>query len=321
MALITIQDRQVEVDIAHELEQYEWSNANWSDNKLIASSPFRSEDRHPSFYIDLEGEYAAVFGDSAAEDDRYSSGTLPTLLAYLRNETYEESCEYLLEKYDVDYSTSDIELRMSATIPQDRRYSPIPSEVYDKPVEYEYMRSRGIHPKVTEMNGIFDAGKTVGIPWRDVNGDVMAIKYRSKTSKIFFYETGGMPLKNLVYGLDIVVERGITRAVIVESEIDAMTWQSAGIFAIALGGARMNAKQADMILSAGITEVVLGGDNDEAGRNFNRKVESLLENKVDIYELDYREFNGMKDSNELGASRLRKLAMRRKSLLSEVMIL
>lgn len=57
--------------------------------------------------------------------------------------------------------------------------------------------------------------------------------------------------------------------------------------------------------------------------NFNRKVESLLENKVDIYiyDLDYAEFNGKKDANDLGASRLRKLTMRRKSLLSEVMIL
>src|SRR5699024_5991052 len=110
MALITIQDRQVEGDIAHELEQYEWSNANWTDNKLITSSPLRSEDRHPSFYSDLEGEYAAVLAAPAAADDRYSSGTLPTLLAYLRNETYEESCEYLFEKYDVGYSTSDIDL-------------------------------------------------------------------------------------------------------------------------------------------------------------------------------------------------------------------
>src|SRR5699024_5067221 len=84
MALIRIGDRHIDVDILEELEQYEWENARWTDTKLIASSPFRN-DSAPSFYVDISGSYAGVFGDSGAYDSYYESGTLPKLLAYLRN--------------------------------------------------------------------------------------------------------------------------------------------------------------------------------------------------------------------------------------------
>lgn len=320
MALINILDRQVDVDIRSELEEFEWQNASWETNKLIASSPFRGSDRHPSFYIDFTGEYAGVWGDSAAEDDYLQSGTLPKLLAFLRDESYEEACEYLLEKYDVEYSSDGIELRMSATVSQEERHRPIASEVYKRPLDGTYMRSRGIHPKVVEMMGVFDAGKAVGVPWKNAKGDVMAVKYRSKTDKFFWYETGGQPLRELIYGLDIVIERGITRAVICEAETDAMTWQSAGIFAIAIGGARFNAKQADMILASGLNEIILGGDNDLAGRRFNERVADMLRNKVDVYDMDYTQFGRMKDANEIGAQLLRQARFKKRQNKTEVRI-
>ena len=111
MALIRIGDRQIDVDIREELDQFEWYGAKWTDDKLIASSPFR-DDTAPSFYIDLEGEYAGVFGDSGAYDSYYESGTLPKLLAYLRNESYEDAVDYLLSKYDYEYSNEDVILKI-----------------------------------------------------------------------------------------------------------------------------------------------------------------------------------------------------------------
>src|SRR5699024_12436052 len=95
MALIRIGDRHIDVDIREELDQFEWYSAKWTDDKLIASSPFR-DDTAPSFYIDLEGEYAGVFGDSGAYDSYYESGTLPRLLAPLRNESTQNAVEHLL---------------------------------------------------------------------------------------------------------------------------------------------------------------------------------------------------------------------------------
>lgn len=320
MATITVQGRQIDVNIREELEEYEWESATWTDQKLIASSPFR-EDQAPSFYIDLAGEFAGVWGDSALVGEYNGSGTLPKLLAHLRRETYEEACEYLLAKYDVDYSTDEIELKVGVLVDEDRTSIPTLSETLDNiELDTEYLPTRGIHPKVIEMMSVYNKGNAIGIPWYSMDGRLSAIKYRRKDAKEFWYAKGSVPISELVYGLDIVVQRGITRAVICEAEVDSMTWMSAGIFAIAIGGARMNAKQADMVLSSGIEGAILGGDNDAPGRKFNDIVAKHLKDKVELFDLDYAEFGGKKDANDLGASKLSRLSTTRRSSLSNIRI-
>lgn len=308
MALIRIGDRHIDVDIREELDQFEWENAKWTDDKLIASSPFR-DDTAPSFYIDLEGEYAGVFGDSGAYDSYYESGTLPKLLAYLRNESYEDAVDYLLSKYDYEYSNEDVILATPTPLDTSPRSHIMPEHLYAKPIDTEYLDGRGIHPKVVEMMGVFDNGNSIGIPWRDINGNVVAIKYRSKRDKTFYYEEGGAKLAELVYGLNIVVERGISRIAIVEAEIDAMTMMSAGVFAVAIGGARFNEHQADLIIASGVKEVILAGDNDLKGRQFNDKVAKMLRGYVELLTMDYSKYGGCKDVNELGTEGLRRVPL------------
>ena len=309
MALIRIGDRHIDVDIREELDQFEWENAKWTDDKLIASSPFRYGDNSPSFYIDLEGEFASVWGDSGAYDSYYESGTLPKLLAYLRNESYEDAVDYLLSKYDYEYSNEDVILTTPTPLDTSPRSHIMPEHLYAKPIDTEYLDGRGIHPKVVEMMGVFDNGNSIGIPWRDINGNVVAIKYRSKRDKTFYYEEGGAKLSELVYGLNIVVERGISRIAIVEAEIDAMTTMSAGVFAVAIGGARFNEHQADLIIASGVKEVILAGDNDLKGRQFNDKVAKMLRGYVELLTMDYSKYGGCKDVNELGTEGLRRVPL------------
>ena len=309
MAIITVLDRQVDVNIREEVEEFEWEGAKWSDEKLIARSPFR-DDRTPSFYITFEGEFAGVFGDSAAEDDYYKSGTLPKLLAFLRNETYEEACDYLLSKYDYDYTSEEISLITPEPISFEE---PQPNLTLPDPIVYdtEYLPSRGIHPKIIELQNVFDNGKSVGIPWYDTNGQLSAIKYRSKKGKEFWYASGSKPVGTLVYGLDTVIERGISRVAICEAEIDAMTWQSAGIYAIAIGGARINERQVDQIIASGVDEIIIAGDNDAQGRKFNEKIQKFFTGIVDLWETDYSSYGTIKDVNELGVDKLRKIPIKK----------
>ena len=311
MAIITVLDRQIDVNIREEVEEFEWEGAKWSDEKLIARSPFR-DDRTPSFYITFEGEFAGVFGDSAAESDWYKSGTLPKLLAYLRNETYEEACDYLLSKYDYDYTSEEISLITPDPLDQNPMFKVVDLGVYaDRPLDTDYLPSRGIHPKVIELQGVFDNGNSIGIPWRDTNGNVRAIKYRSKKSKEFWYYGEGTPVGKLVYGLDTVIERGISRVAICEAEIDAMTWQSAGIYAIAIGGARINERQVDQIIASGVDEIIIAGDNDAQGRKFNEKIQKFFTGIVDLWETDYSSYGTIKDVNELGVDKLRKIPIKK----------
>ena len=305
MATIVIRDRPLDIDVRAEVEKYEWKNAVWTDTKLIASSPFRY-DNTPSFFLTFEGEYAGVFGDSAYDDDYYKAGNIVKLLAFLRKETEDETVSYLMSKYDYEYSDSDIEL-IKPSIQIEKRYQPLELEEieYDK----SYLQSRGIPDRIVRLQNVFDKGNAIGICWYNTNGQLSAIKYRNKNSKEFWYEKGSTPIKDLVYGLDKVYERGIKRVAICEGEIDAMTWQAAGIYGIAIGGARLNERQKELIINSGIDEMILSGDNDTAGQRFNDLVYRSFKDSFDLFRLDYSEFEGSKDVNDLGVERLKKLTL------------
>src|SRR5690625_1876617 len=92
--------KNMEVDVRAELEQFDWTNAHWTHDRLIASSPFRYETR-PSFFVTLDpsSEYYGCWGDSGAVDDEWQSGNFTKLLSFLRAETYEETEEYLRYTY------------------------------------------------------------------------------------------------------------------------------------------------------------------------------------------------------------------------------
>ena len=97
MAIVKIEGKPLDIDLHEELGAFNWDKLNVTEDKWIACSPFR-EDSSPSFWVNLSGNFAGWFGDSAWDEDRYKSGNLLRLLTFLRNESYEETLEYLLEK-------------------------------------------------------------------------------------------------------------------------------------------------------------------------------------------------------------------------------
>jgi DNA primase len=106
MTSIKVRGFTYEVDIRTELEQFNWVQPKWSTDKLIAASPFRY-DKTPSFFVNFTGQYAGCFGDSGAYDAEWASGNFVKLLSFLRNETYEETEEYLAGEYGWQAETGD----------------------------------------------------------------------------------------------------------------------------------------------------------------------------------------------------------------------
>ncbi|RPF54780.1 toprim domain-containing protein [Abyssicoccus albus] len=322
MANIKVGDRHIDVDLMAELEPYEFHRQKRSGDKLIACSPFRDDDT-PSFFINAgDSEYAGTWGDSGAYDDYWKSGNFVQLLAYLRSETYEETVDYLRSIYDYEYVDTDIHIEFKPLYER-KGFVEVPKDKYeDKSIDYAYLKSRGINPKVIEKNGIFDNGSSIGIPWHDINGRVANIKYRSKYDKVFWYENEATPINRLVYGIHHVVQNGIKRIVVCEAEIDAMTWQSSGTMAVAVGGSAFNRIQADLIVASGVEEVILGGDFDAKGRLLNERVYELLRNKVnDIYRVQItEEMSRLKDANNLGIIRLSELNFERVNNLPTITI-
>src|SRR5690625_1326184 len=296
MTILNIRNRSVQVDIEAELSEYPFDNARWGADKLIASSPFRT-DTHASFFVNLEGEYAGTWADSGAINEEYSRGNFVKLISLLNDISYEEASEYLIEKYGVLHELKSdgepIRLRAPSLRPKTTKERLLSADTITQAIS-PYLLSRGITEDVQRLYGVGYGDTRAGytaIPWYTAQGRLANVKYRSTSDKRFFYEKGATPVKRLVYGIDLAEET----SVLVEGEIDAMSWRVAGYSAVAIGGAHLSREQAEIIKRSKIKRLYLGGDNDEQGARLNRQVERLLLGYIELYRIDYGEH---KDANE-----------------------
>ncbi|MGG4028691.1 toprim domain-containing protein [Bacillus subtilis] len=303
MPTLILNGRHVDVDIRYELEQFEWTRPTWTEDRLLAASPFRY-DRTPSFYVYLEDTASAkagYWGDSGAYDAEFARGGFVKLLAFLRAETEDETVDYLLDAYAPAAKDGRLTLRLPklkvVTKPE-----PLPesllADVQAGP--NDYLTGRGISAEVQREAGVGLVGNAVAIPWRLPNGRLANVKYRSTRGKAFWYVKGGWPIRDLVYGMDLVYARRLRHAVICEAEIDAMAWRSVGVPAIGTGGSAFNLKKADIITQSPIEYLTVVTDNDKAGDKLRAAIERYLNGKV---RLAHGYITGVKDANELLVAR------------------
>lgn len=298
LSKIKIRGYDIFIDVQSELEEFEWHRPKWLHNKLIAASPFRY-DRSPSFFVLLEenGDYpAGSWGDSGAYDDEWKSGGIVKLLAFLRNETYEETQDYLLSKYSESSNNGDLML----ILPRLRRDT-FKSVLHRDIIERQpspYLTKRAISEEVQVEAKV---GKSrhygfVAIPWYSPDGRLSNVKYRATKGKTFFYERNARPIRELVFGADLY-NRSYDDLIICEAEIDALSWRVAGYNAIAVGGVSFTTQQADIIRRLPFKRLMVAGDNDKAGARFNAQVVQALIGR-DLAVIQWRE-SVYKDTNDV----------------------
>jgi len=184
---INVKGRWIDVDIRAELERFSWQNARWTDTKLIAASPFRY-DRKPSFFVNLDGMYAGTWKDSGAYDSEWESGGFVKLLAFLRNETEDETAEYLIETYALSLDSENLTLRIPRLTIQRKGRSLDSAILAGFQTDYTYLKGRGISEDVQRQMGVrYDAAsQAVVIPWFTPDGKLANIKYRKTRGKAFW---------------------------------------------------------------------------------------------------------------------------------------
>ncbi|MFD2704689.1 toprim domain-containing protein [Salibacterium lacus] len=288
------------VDVSEELASFDWRAPRWQAEKLICASPFR-DDMHPSFYVyltDTPSAKAGSWGDSGTGD----RGGFVRLLAELRGESTDEVIAYLREKYGVYADDEQAERFTLPSLGAIRQQAVERARVRTlQPPQGQapaYVIDRGVAPETAADAGVVQAGNAVAFPWRDRKGRCRAVKYRSITGKAFWYAKGGENIRDLVYGIDAVAGGEVA---LVESEIDALYLRTAGVRAVATGGAElMNEKKAEIIAASGVEAVVIVADHDAAGQRMKREAIELLRKypgvaaKVAGYPARY------KDANEVG---------------------
>ena len=292
-----IRGHEVDVNYLEELEPYinELYRANIRGNKLQSCSPFRPE-KTPSFAINLDN---GLWVDSGADEEGARKGNFISLLAYFRKESYDDTANYLIERYAHfldDINSIKLELSLKgptvAVLSQDSY-----ANVINKPSEY--LEGRGVVREIQTCfnTGVGDKGDCIALPWYDKNGRIINIKYRSVASKEFWYSKGGQPVKNHLYGLFIVRQYNIPTVWLVESEIDCLYLWSIGIPAIAFGGASISDAQYGLLCSSGINTIVIATDNDTVGHRFAVVLSKEFLGRMRVFRFMFPE--DKKDVNDL----------------------
>ncbi|SHE65898.1 Toprim-like [Seinonella peptonophila] len=294
----------IPVDVEEELNEFEWEQATWSHEKLIACSPFRDDNR-PSFYCwlyDSDRAPAGAWGDSGGIE--FEKGNFITLLSYLRDETKEEIEEYLLEKYGPIESpgNGDFYLRPLRYVSEQRTNKITLSPALLQGIEpHPYLVNRGIPREIqAALNiGYSKEKNAIAIPWFHPNGEIATIKYRRIDSKFFWYEKGSTATRQLLYGIDIFHKKPyLDTAVITEAEIDSMTAMTAGFPSLATGGTSWTKEKQNLILQTNIKNLIIATDNDEAGEKLKRDIIEGLGSALNLFDVSFP--YGCKDLNEVG---------------------
>ena len=285
--MIKVRGYFVPVDVRAEIEAYEWEQPTWRGDRLIACSPFR-EERSPSFAVNFEN---GTFIDSGG-DGEYRVGNFVKLLAFLRNETYDETADYLISLYSPELGEIDrLELPdISDWMGEEENRTVFPREaIEDFRYVHPYLENRGIPQNVQRA---FDVGydpktQSVVLVWHNVKGEIVSWKQRSVNDKKFWYVKGGQPIRNHLFGIHWVVKRGFKKVWIVESEIDALTLWSKGIPAVAIGTSYLSKQKRDLLLQVGVEELVIATDNDKDGRKALQSIVKQLAGHMTLYRLDW----------------------------------
>ena len=133
----------------------------------------------------------------------------------------------------------------------------------------EYLFKRGIGEKVQELFRVYEKDKMVHMPVFDKDGKYWFVNSRSTEGKYYYVEDGAV---KTLYGLEEVdLSKPI---VVVEGQIDAMTFWELGMQAVAtLGADNISALEA---IKKSTSIIILAFDNDTAGLKARGKAADML---------------------------------------------
>ena len=309
-----IRNIDVPVNIWGELEPYLDHFREWKirGDKFQCTSCFRHE-KHASMAVNLEN---GTWIDSGSPTDLYHKGNFVALLAYLRQEEYQDTEMYLFQAYHIMLEDTE-RLQLKIDLQQESTVGVTYEWFKDFPqlqFRHPYLLKRGVTKEVQRLFCIgFDKEhEAVAMPWFNSDKKVINVKFRSIRYKQFFYLQDGQLTRNYVYGLPQCKALGYKDVAIVESEIDCMYLWSNGIPAVAMGHAGINKNQIQLLLNAGIETVTFASDNDEAGERFRVEMRKKLPKLFTCYELEIPYM--YKDVNDIPQRELKQLQENRRLL-------
>lgn len=256
-------------------------------------------------------------GDDAAKDYGYAHcftcGFAKDFVGFVA-ECMDVSCadakRWLISKYGVRQSEMALELDPIVLTKETKTERYLDESVLDNFQSWHpYMERRHISRETAKRFKLrYDPkSECIVFPVYDERGRLVMLTRRSVINKSFIIDKDK---EKPVYLMDNIKKNGIKDAVLVESQINALTLESWGIPAIATFGCNITPKQMDIINRSGLTHLYVCYDGDDAGRRGTKKVLSMLSSDIlaDVVVMDRG-----KDVNDITLERYNQLPTVNKS--------
>jgi DNA primase len=303
----SVKTESFEFDIAEYLE-LRGINYKRSGKNLMMSCPFH-EDKHPSFGINIfNGKYHCLAGSCNAY------GNLAGLVKKIEGlPSYDAAEAWLRGNYGINPDIIDQPITLVFRgINEEEEIVFIPEDTLKQwDYRHPYLEGRGI-PDIWQRRfriGYDPNGQCITLLWYDRLGRCVGAKKRSVYGKFFWtYHLSSVgPNKITLYGINHVFRKRATKVVIVESEIDAVYLWANGFPAVALGTSHVTKAQLNELMNCPIEQIVIGTDNDAAGRKICQELIKKITWIPDIKIFDWSQFPQYKDVNELDKPQLEEL--------------
>ena len=253
-------------------------------NKLISCSPFRS-DNSPSFAINLDN---GTFIDSGNTDDEWYKGNFIKLITFFTGETYNEAFNRLNKTIEYDFDSIRLHINLN---PLNTPLNALERVSFKN--TSNYLLNRGISSEIQRKFNCVEEKGLIKFPVVE-KGKHINTKYRKTKSKVFWYDTDGLPIKQFLYGIDKALEYSYT--FVVEGEIDVLSFWELGYPAVGTFGASFTETQINK-LTTSFKDIILVPDNDTVGKAHATKMSSALNGKAKIFTLSLP--TNYKDINDL----------------------
>lgn len=263
-----------------------FDNYKIQNDELRSCSPFRLDSR-PSFSLNLT---TGLWIDFGYIDEYKSRGDIYKLISLLSNKPYLEIRGML--DINEDNSILDLDKEVTFNINLDSLKS---KQIKGYPNNIsKYLLNRGIPEYVQKHFKTFEVNNRIGIPIYNIKSELVNIKYRLITKKVFFYENSN-PLDSILFNLNTIVNK-FDCTYITESEIDTMTLFRHNLPSIALMGSSINDSKIKL-LKMYFKSVIIATDNDAKGKQIKRTLNNRLKDSVTVFELVFDTM--YKDINDL----------------------
>ena len=241
------------------------------------------EDRNPSWFINAETGAHICFSC-------HFKGSLPFLIGYI-NKYFCADGSVDLEK-SKEWITVQVPLSISFEKAVNKS-APLPESFIDSsmlsafvtPPAYA-LKSRGLSRSAAEeCNLLWDEQAEAWIipVYSGYTGELLGWQQKSYRGRFFKNHPMGMKKSNSLYGYQ---KGNDTPVVLVESPLDAVRLRSLGIYGVASYGSYISKSQLNLLKAS--SRLIVAMDNDDAGRDSNKRIISLLpEMWLDAWFFDY----------------------------------